>query len=183
MKILKILRPALSLVICIAAIVVSLSFSRNFQLNTAIITTTFGRNLSIADYSYSVTDYSYYGGDAYTGIQQAGADASNNVVVLGMTVVDAANQLFEAQKDTTKNVAALASPLNATMTTAFSIGSMLSMALAFAFAIPGVKYLFDLIQAVLEFRAEKASCQEAPAEPAAEEVCEEQPAEEVFEEE
>ncbi len=29
------------------------------------------------------TDYSAYGGDAYTGIQNASADASNNVLALG----------------------------------------------------------------------------------------------------
>ena len=181
MKILKILRPALSLLICIAAIVVCLTVGQNFRTNHASTNHTSPKTLRIGDYSYSVTDYSYYGGDAYTGIQQAGADTSNNVVVLGITVTDAANMLYDAQKNAANNVAALAAPINVTMTNVAVIGAFLSTAIAFAFALPGVKSLLDLIQIVLEIRQESAA-KAVPAEPKEEAVCEEMDIEKAAEE-
>lgn len=181
MKNVKIIRSALNLVICLVAVVVCLASAQKFQADSASTSYTSGKTLNIGD--YSVTDYSYYGGDAYTGIQQAGADASNNVVVLGITVTDAANMLHNAQKNTANNVAALAAPLNATALNVAAIGSLLSTAIAFAFALPGVKNLFDLIQAICEAKeasAARASVPETPAEEApGEESWEEEPAEEI----
>lgn len=166
MKNIKIIRPAICLLICIIAIIVCLVAAQNFQTGHASTYNTFGKTISLGD--YSVTDYSYYGGDAYTGIQQAGADASNNVIILGITVTEAANMLYDAQKNTANNVAALALPINATSSSIAAIGSLLSTALALAFALPGMKNLFELIQAVLEVKeatAAKVAQQETPAEP------------------
>ena len=53
--------------------------------------------------------------------------------------------------------AALAAPMNATTTNIVAIGSFLSTAMALAFALPGVKNLFDLIQAILEIKEESAA--------------------------
>lgn len=163
MKNTKVLRPAISLLICFAAIIVCLSAAHNFQAGQANTSRVSANRVDLG--SYSVTDYSYYGGDAYTGIQQAGADASNNVVVVGITVTDAANMIYGAQRSTANNVAELAIPLNAATTSIAAMGSLLCTAMAFAFALPGVKYLFDLLQVIQEIKAASVSTV------VAEEVC------------
>jgi hypothetical protein len=45
-------------------------------------------------YSTSHIDHKYYGGDAYTGIQQAVADTGNNVSALNSTVAEAGNEIM-----------------------------------------------------------------------------------------
>ena len=151
----KMLRSALSLAICIVAIIVCLNAANKFESEHASTNYTPTDSVSIG--SYSITDYSYYGGDAYTGIQQAGADASNNVAVLGITATEGINMLYTAHKNAANNVAALAAPVNAVTASVAAIGSMLSTAMAFAFALPGLKYLFDLLQAIREAKEASAS--------------------------
>lgn len=48
--------------------------------------------------STTITDYSYYGGDAYTGIQNAGADASNNAKAVADNVALTNAILVESAK-------------------------------------------------------------------------------------
>ena len=155
MKLLKLLRPALALALCVIAIIVCLVTAQKFETGYAGTSYTSSEMFKVG--SYSVTDYSYYGGDAYTGMQQASADASNNVVVLGLTVTEAANAIYSAQKNAANNVAALAVPLNVATTNTAAIGSLLSTAMAFAFGLAGVKNLFDLLQVLLENKEKSAA--------------------------
>ncbi len=46
--------------------------------------------------STTSTEYAYYGGDAYTGIQQAAADASNNAAAAAKSVSSAKNVMVDA---------------------------------------------------------------------------------------
>lgn len=175
MKNMKILRPAINLAICVVAILICLATALKFEGAQASTNYTSRETLTIGDYAYSVTDYSYYGGDAYTGMQQASADASNNVIVLGINVTDAANMLHDAQRNTANNVAALAAPLNAAAGNLAAIGSMLSIAMALAFALPGVKNLFELLQALQEEKEKSAAAVPQPEVPAEEAPADEEP--------
>lgn len=51
---------------------------------------------NIYSYSGNYINREYYGGDAYTGIQQAVADTGNNVNTLGDTVARAGDEILEA---------------------------------------------------------------------------------------
>lgn len=154
MKIVKILRSLVSLALCIVAILACLGAADQFDAEEA--DTNAAAAVSTTSDEYFFTDYEYYGGDAYTGIQQAGADAANNIAILGSEVVDAANAIVRAQKETTNNVAELAIPLNATTSSVAAIGVMLSNALAIAFGIAAVKFAFDVVEALLEPRKQAA---------------------------
>jgi len=146
MKLTKILRPAMSLILCIAAIVICLNAAAGFDTATAN-PDRIPLVLS-SEPEYINSSYEYYGGDAYTGIQHAGADAANNVAILGDNIESAAFVIYDNVRVTGNNVAELAAPVNAVTASVAAIGSMLSTAMALGFAIPAVKNLFDLIEAV-----------------------------------
>ena len=50
----------------------------------------------IYSYGGNYISYEYYGGDAYTGIQQAVADTGNNVNTLGNTIAYAGTKILDA---------------------------------------------------------------------------------------
>ena len=150
MKIEKIIRPALNVAICLIAIIVCLCFGGKFEAAAASTNGASGKDLKSGGYLYIDTDHSKYGGDAYTGIQNAAADTADNVATLGSNVTDAANLIYGAEKVVADNLDELSAPINDAAANTAAIGSLLCTAIAFAFAIPFVKNLLDLVLFILQ---------------------------------
>jgi len=77
----KNIKPSLSLIIDVIGVIIGVI--------TAIIGFNFKNHIS-----FSYTDMITYGGDAYTGIQNASANAANNIAILGSIAIKAVSIFF-----------------------------------------------------------------------------------------
>lgn len=181
----KILTAALGILCGIAIIVMAFQFKTTSEIETGslgmdVLRASGATPKQVEDlYTGSYEWDKYYGGDAYSGIQQAAAQAANNVLALE----DALNQTNEDLAtinqnliDTNRNLAALNNNLvnaftaqmetqgdaaSATVKATAQLGFFLLLAIGM---LTEVKYLGKLLDGIAEVSAAKKAAAVEPAE-------------------
>jgi len=180
----KILTAVLGILCGIAIILMAFQFNGASYESGSIKTETLSARgtdpVTVEDiYSGSYERDYYYGGDAYTGIQQAAAQAANNVLAMEETLNQTNNDLVainENIKATNSNIAALNNNLSkillsqaeeqgsATAASVDAIGQLGFFLLLAIGMLTEVKYLGVLLDGIAESRKGKvAAVVEAPA--------------------
>ena len=184
----KILTAALGILCGIAIIVMAFQFnSMSYEAGSLRLEalSSSGVDPVLADDSYTASyerDY-YYGGDAYTGIQQAAAQAANNILALEETLNQTNNDLAAINrniKTTNSNLATINNNLikalqsqaeeqgSATAASIRSVGKLGFFLLLAIGMLTVVKYLGQLLDGIAEAGKSKAAVAECAPAPAVE---------------